>query len=104
MPTRTTGAPNTATPSVRPAQIDFHHEDVIVQLIGRLRRRPKAIRLDRGETSYTAAEQRAMPRSKGATSDDMLDAIAEHGRHAGRRAIGEELADDLLRSTWHDGD
>jgi hypothetical protein len=32
----------------------------------------------------------------------MLDAIAEHRRRCGRRAIGEELADDLLRSTWGD--
>jgi hypothetical protein len=29
--------------------------------------------------------------------DDMLDAIAEHRSRAGHRAIGDELADDLLR-------
>jgi len=32
--------------------------------------------------------------------DDMLDAIAEYRRRAGRREIGEELADEILRSTW----
>jgi hypothetical protein len=36
--------------------------------------------------------------------DDMRDAIAEHRRRAGRRDIGEELADELLRSTWCDAD
>jgi hypothetical protein len=34
--------------------------------------------------------------------DDMLDAIGEYRRRAGRRDIGEELADELLRSTWQD--
>jgi hypothetical protein len=34
--------------------------------------------------------------------DDMLDAIADYRRRAGRRDIGEELADELLRSTWND--
>ena len=34
--------------------------------------------------------------------DDMIDAINEHRRRAGRRDIGEELADELLRSTWDD--
>jgi hypothetical protein len=34
--------------------------------------------------------------------DDMLDAIGEYRRRAGRRDIGEELADELLRSTWND--
>lgn len=34
--------------------------------------------------------------------DDMLDAISEYRRRAGRRDIGEELADELLRSSWSD--
>jgi hypothetical protein len=34
--------------------------------------------------------------------DQMLDAINEHRRRAGRREIGEELADELMRSTWDD--
>ena len=33
---------------------------------------------------------------------DMLDAIDERRRRAGRREIGEELADELMRSTWDD--
>lgn len=32
--------------------------------------------------------------------DDMIDAIGEHRRRRGRRGIGEELADELLRGTW----
>jgi hypothetical protein len=32
--------------------------------------------------------------------DDMLDAIAERRRRAGRRDVGEELADELLRGSW----
>ncbi len=34
--------------------------------------------------------------------DDMLDAIGRYRRRAGRRDIGEELADELLRGTWDD--
>jgi len=34
--------------------------------------------------------------------DGMLDALNEYRRRAGRRDIGEELADELLRSTWDD--
>ena len=34
--------------------------------------------------------------------DDMLDAIDRYRRRAGRRDIGEELADELLRGTWDD--
>ena len=34
--------------------------------------------------------------------DDMLDAIGEYRRRAGRRTIGEELADEFQRSTWSD--
>jgi hypothetical protein len=32
--------------------------------------------------------------------DDMLDAIAERRRRPGRRDIGEELADELMRGRW----
>ena len=35
--------------------------------------------------------------------DDMLDGINERRRRAGRRDLGEELADEFLRGTW-DGD
>jgi hypothetical protein len=34
--------------------------------------------------------------------DDMIDAIAAYRRRRGVREIGEELADELLRSTWED--
>lgn len=34
--------------------------------------------------------------------DDMLEAIAELRRRNGRRDIGEELADGLIRGTWDD--
>jgi hypothetical protein len=32
--------------------------------------------------------------------DDMLDAINERRRRRGRRDIGEELSDELLRGSW----
>lgn len=32
--------------------------------------------------------------------DDMLDGISERRRRTGRREIGEELADELMRDTW----
>ena len=32
--------------------------------------------------------------------DDMIDAIAEGRARSGRREIGEELGDELLRGTW----
>ena len=35
--------------------------------------------------------------------DDMLDGINERRRRAGRRDVGEELADEFRRGTW-DGD
>jgi Tfp pilus assembly protein PilX len=34
--------------------------------------------------------------------DDMLDAISEYRRRAGQRDVGEEIADEILRSTWDD--
>jgi hypothetical protein len=32
--------------------------------------------------------------------DDMLEAISACRRRAGRRDVGEELADELMRGTW----
>ena len=32
--------------------------------------------------------------------EDMLDAIAERRARTGRRPVGEELGDELLRGTW----
>jgi hypothetical protein len=32
--------------------------------------------------------------------DDMLEAISAYRRRAGRRDVGEELADELMRGTW----
>jgi hypothetical protein len=32
--------------------------------------------------------------------DDMLAAISAYRRRAGRRDVGEELADELIRGTW----
>ena len=34
--------------------------------------------------------------------EDMLDAISAYRRRAGRRDLGEELADELMRGTWED--
>jgi hypothetical protein len=94
----------TATLIERPAQIDPHHEDVIVRLIGRLRRRRKATRAGRGDSDLHHSRAEAYAEIELRDINDMLDAVAERRRRAGRRAIGEELADDLSRSTSHDGD
>lgn len=32
--------------------------------------------------------------------DDMLDAIDERRRRGGRRSVGDELADELTRTSW----
>jgi hypothetical protein len=34
--------------------------------------------------------------------DDAIDAINERRRRRGRRDLGEELGDELLRSTWRE--
>ena len=34
--------------------------------------------------------------------DDMLEAISAYRRRAGRRDVGEELADELMRGSWDD--
>jgi hypothetical protein len=52
--------------------------------------------------SATSGSLRPRSRSERHDVDDMLDAINEHRQRAGRRDIGEELADELLRSTWDD--
>ena len=35
-------------------------------------------------------------------TDDMLDSINDHRRRAGRRDVGEELADEAMRGTWEE--
>jgi hypothetical protein len=35
-------------------------------------------------------------------TDEMLDSINEHRRKRGGREVGEELADEAMRSTWED--
>jgi hypothetical protein len=42
----------------------------------------------------------AMAEVEAHDTDEMLDGIEEHRRHTGRREVGEELADDLMRGTW----
>jgi hypothetical protein len=32
--------------------------------------------------------------------DDLIDAINERRRRSGRRDVGEEIADELLRASW----
>jgi hypothetical protein len=34
--------------------------------------------------------------------DDMLEAISAYRRRAGRRDVGEELADEVMRGSWND--
>lgn len=37
---------------------------------------------------------------EGSDTDAMLDATNEYRRRAGRRSVGDELADELTRGTW----
>jgi hypothetical protein len=53
-------------------------------------------------TRATSVSPGPMSRSAEHDIDDLLDAINEHRRRAGHRDIGEELADELMRSTWDD--
>lgn len=64
----------------------------------------KADRTDRGRTEHPIEERRAEAQAQMESHDieDMLDAIAEYRRRAGRRSIGEELSDEWLRSSWED--
>jgi hypothetical protein len=45
----------------------------------------------------------AMAEIEAHDTDDMLDGIGERRRRTGGRDVGEELADELVRGTWHDG-
>jgi hypothetical protein len=45
-------------------------------------------------------DYKAMAEIEAHDIDDMLDSISEHRRRAGRRDVGEELADELTRGTW----
>ena len=68
-------------------------------LFGRHPRRGRQLAGDvRGGPDYAA-----MSEIESHDIDDMLDGINERRRRAGRRDLGEELADELLRATW-DGD
>lgn len=60
------------------------------------RRRPRAGRQMLGES----LDYGAMAEIEEADIDQMLGGINERRRRTGRRDIGEELADELERSTW----
>lgn len=62
-------------------------------------RRPGLHRRD-GEVHWRRAQAEADVEEHDV--DGMLDALNEYRRRAGRREIGEELADELLRSSWDD--
>jgi hypothetical protein len=69
-------------------------------LIGRLLSKRNAPRRPRADDQLHRDRAATQAEVEDRDIDDMLDAIAERRRHAGRRGIGEELADDLLRGTW----
>ena len=45
----------------------------------------------------------AMAETESHDVDDMLDAIHDYRRRTGRRDVGEEMADELLRDAWDRG-
>jgi len=47
-----------------------------------------------------APDYAAMSEIESHDVDDMLDSLNEYRRRAGRREVGEELADESLRGTW----
>jgi hypothetical protein len=49
------------------------------------------------------ADYAAMAEIESHDVEDMLDAINERRRRAGKRELGEELADELVRGSWADG-
>jgi hypothetical protein len=57
-----------------------------------------------GKRDSSLHRQRAQAQAdvEGRDIDDMLDAIAEYRRRAGHRGIGEQIADEIVRSTWDD--
>jgi hypothetical protein len=64
--------------------------------------RPRRDRQLAGDLRQTP-DYAAMSEIESHDIDDMLDGINERRRRTGRRDLGEELADELLRGTW-DGD
>jgi hypothetical protein len=44
--------------------------------------------------------RRAEAEVEGHDIDDMVAAISAYRRRAGRRDVGEELADELIRGSW----
>jgi hypothetical protein len=54
----------------------------------------------RRHTAHHGIDHEAMADIESHDVDDMLDAIAERRARTGRRDVGEELADELLRGTW----
>ena len=57
------------------------------------------LRKDR-EIDRRQAEAEAEAEVEGHDIDDMLEASCAYRRRAGRRGVGEELADELMRGSW----
>jgi hypothetical protein len=77
----------------------------VARLIARRRRKAHAGRVSggrHGDSSLHSRRAAAEAEVEDTDIDEMLDAIAELRRRNGHRAIGEELADELMRSTWDD--
>jgi hypothetical protein len=52
-------------------------------------------------TRHDGLDYEAMAEVESHDVEDMLNAIAERRRRTGRRDLGEELSDELLRGGWH---
>jgi len=69
----------------------------------RRRREQTAWRPRRGrDNELVCAQLEAEAEMETHDTDDMLDAIGGYRRRQGRRDVGEELADDLMRGTWEE--
>jgi hypothetical protein len=77
---------------------------VLGLLIGNRRAALRSRRSAGDQRDSSMHRQRAQAEAdvEGRDIEDMLDAIAEYRRRAGQRDIGEEIADEILRSTWDD--
>ena len=72
-------------------------------VVVRRRRNPTAGLPGRGrDNELVRAQLEAEAEMETHDIDDMLDAIGGYRRRQGRRDVGEELADDLMRGTWED--
>lgn len=78
---------------------------IVVSLPGRKERRADGPELPGKRRPDSAGDSRRAETEaevEGHDIDNMIEAIAAYRRRRGMRDIGEELADEFMRSTWED--